>query len=63
VRIASGLPRTATFKVLTRLLAADRWNTGDPVWWRPDGRWPGYVPLGAEQAAALDIAISTSRPG
>jgi hypothetical protein len=33
------------------------------VWWRPDGYWPGYVPLGAEQAAALDAAISTSRPG
>jgi fatty-acyl-CoA synthase len=63
VRIASRLPRTATFKVLTRLLAADRWNTGDPVWWRPDGRWPGYALLGAEQAAALDAAISTSHPG
>jgi hypothetical protein len=24
------MPRTATFKVLTRVLAADRWNTGDP---------------------------------
>ena len=37
VRIASQIPRTVTFKVLTRVLAADRWNTPDPVWWRPDG--------------------------
>jgi fatty-acyl-CoA synthase len=57
VRVASRMPRTATFKVLTRLLAADRWNTGDPVWWRPDGRAPVYVPLGPEQATALDAGI------
>jgi Family of unknown function (DUF5931) len=37
VRVASRLPRTPSFKVLTRLLAADRWNTSDPVWWRPTG--------------------------
>jgi AMP-binding enzyme C-terminal domain len=39
VRVADRLPRTPTFKVLTRLLAADRWNTSDPVWWRR-GRSP-----------------------
>jgi fatty-acyl-CoA synthase len=48
VRIAGELPRTATFKVLTRVLAADRWDTPDPVWWRPDGRSPEYVLLSAE---------------
>jgi fatty-acyl-CoA synthase len=60
VRVASQLPRTATFKVLTRVLAADRWNTSDPVWWRPDGRErsPAYVLLDAEQATALDGEIS-----
>jgi fatty-acyl-CoA synthase len=58
VRVASQLPRTATFKVLTRVLAADRWNTTDPVWWRPSGRSPGYVVLGADAAAALDAGIS-----
>jgi UDP:flavonoid glycosyltransferase YjiC (YdhE family) len=57
------MPRTATFKVLTRLLAADRWNTGDPVWWRPDGRSPAYVPLGTEQAATLDAALRASVDG
>jgi fatty-acyl-CoA synthase len=60
VRVASQLPRTATFKVLTRVLAADRWNTSDPVWWRPDerGRSPAYILLDAEQATALDAEIS-----
>ena len=60
VRVASQLPQTATFKVLTRVLAADRWNTTDPVWWRPDGRGrsPAYVLLDAEQATALDAGIS-----
>jgi len=61
VRIASQMPRTATFKVLTRLLAADRWNTGDPVWWRPDGRSPAFAPVGPEQAATLDAAIRGAR--
>ena len=57
VRVAPELPRTATFKVLTRVLAADRWNTTDPVWWRPDGRSPGYVLLDREQGTALDAEI------
>ena len=59
VRVASRMPQTATFKVLTRVLAADRWNTSDPVWWRPDGRCPGYVVLKVDQAAGLDAEIST----
>ncbi|MGH3210787.1 MAG: AMP-binding protein [Trebonia sp.] len=62
VRVASRLPQTATFKVLTRVLAADRWNTSDPVWWRPGGRRPGYVVLTADQAAALDAEVSVG-PG
>jgi fatty-acyl-CoA synthase len=59
VRVASEMPRTATFKVLTRVLAAERWNTGDPVWWRPDvrGHSPAYVVLEPRQAAALDAEI------
>ena len=61
VRVASQMPRTPTFKVLTRMLAADRWNTGDPVWWRPGGQSPAYVPLGPEQAATLDAALRDVR--
>ena len=57
VRVTSQLPRTATFKVLTRVLAADRWNTSDPVWWRPYGRGhqPGYVVLDVEQATSAGL--------
>lgn len=58
VRVARELPRTATFKVLTRLLAAERWRTSDPVWWRPDGRAPEFTVLGPEQAAALEAGLS-----
>jgi len=67
VRLARELPRTPTFKVLTRVLAAQRWNTTDPVWWRPPGPpgppgpGPGYAVLDAEQAAALDAELHPSR--
>ena len=63
VRLARQMPRTPTFKVLTRVLAAERWNTADPVWWRPPGRpgrggpGPDYIGLEAEQAAALDAEL------
>jgi hypothetical protein len=41
------------------VLAAERWNTSDPVWWRPDerGRCAAYVLLDAEQATALDAEV------
>jgi fatty-acyl-CoA synthase len=58
VRVATELPRTATFKVLTRVLAAERWNTGDPVWWRPDVRSAAFVPLGLPEAAALEAELA-----
>jgi hypothetical protein len=46
------------------VLAAERWNAPDPVWWRPDGRSGEYAPLGAEQAAAIEAAIGANRtPG
>jgi fatty-acyl-CoA synthase len=70
VRLARQLPRTPTFKVLTRVLAAQRWNTTDPVWWRParrdgrdgrDGPGPDYAVLDAQQAAALDAELGSSR--
>jgi fatty-acyl-CoA synthase len=68
VRLARQMPRTPTFKVLTRMLAAERWNTADPVWWRPPRRpgpgGPGldYVLLEADQATALDAELGPS-PG
>ncbi|GAA3441946.1 AMP-binding protein [Planomonospora venezuelensis] len=35
VRLSAELPQTPSHKVVKRLLAAEAWRTGDPVWWRP----------------------------
>lgn len=45
-RVCSDLPRTATFKILTRVLAAERWECADPVWVRArgDGRFRSVTP-------------------
>jgi fatty-acyl-CoA synthase len=36
IRIAPTLPQTSTNKVLKRVLAHERWECDDPVWFRPD---------------------------
>ncbi|RVW00805.1 long-chain-fatty-acid--CoA ligase [Rhodococcus xishaensis] len=38
VRVCAQFPRTATFKVLTRTLSAERWHCDDPVWLRDHGQ-------------------------
>jgi fatty-acyl-CoA synthase len=35
VRVTGELPTTQTAKVLKRQLRRERWDTGEPVWWRP----------------------------
>jgi fatty-acyl-CoA synthase len=59
IRVADPLPITATSKVLTRTLRADRWSGPDPVWWCPD-RTPGsgYRRLEPDDAASLDAAVA-----
>ncbi|MFZ2529291.1 MAG: long-chain-fatty-acid--CoA ligase [Rhodococcus sp. (in: high G+C Gram-positive bacteria)] len=37
MRVCEDFPRTATFKVLTRSLSAERWHCPDPVWLRERG--------------------------
>lgn len=37
IRVCSDFPRTATFKIVTRALAAQSWNCTDPVWVRERG--------------------------
>lgn len=46
IRICKELPQTASNKVVKRILAAEGWHTGDPVWWRPPGRreWRPLTP-------------------
>ncbi len=35
MRITESIPLTATGKVDRKPLRAQRWDTTDPVWWRP----------------------------
>lgn len=53
LRITERMPRTATFKVLKRELASDRWHCADPVWWRPSAQG-NYEFLSTDQARSLD---------
>ena len=57
VRVADALPTTATSKVLTRTLRAQRWRCSDPVWWSPDGPpGVGYTTLEQADMTVLDDA-------
>ncbi|HVA02645.1 MAG TPA: long-chain-fatty-acid--CoA ligase [Acidimicrobiales bacterium] len=59
VRVCRELPITATSKVLVRTLRVQRWNSSDPVWWRP-GRdaEAGYRPLENADVDALEEAVA-----
>jgi fatty-acyl-CoA synthase len=52
VRIVDHIPLTGTNKVDKQPLRAQRWDTPDPVWWRParDERYRRFTP---DDAAAL----------
>lgn len=55
VRLVSAVPVTATGKVDKQPLRRARWETTDPVWWRPFDRRPGlrYQRLTADEAGDL----------
>lgn len=53
VRVCSEFPRTATFKVVTRTLSAERWYCADPVWLRDRGQ-DEFVSLTPELALTLE---------
>ena len=57
VRLSAALPITATNKVLKRALRTERWNCTDPVLWQREKGGP-YVPLGPDEAAALEQAVA-----
>lgn len=57
VRVAGGLPKTATYKVLKRVLVGERWNCEEPVWWRPPGHGE-FMPLNSGQVAALEAGLA-----
>ena len=56
VRVVEAIPLTATGKVDRNPLRAQRWDTSDPVWWRPAPGDP-YRPLTADDVAALHAAF------
>jgi acyl-CoA synthetase (AMP-forming)/AMP-acid ligase II len=57
VRVVGALPVTATGKVDRKPLRAERWETADPVWWRPS-RAAAYRRLTADDVAALGRAFA-----
>lgn len=52
VRVVDAIPLTATGKVDRKPLRVERWDTTNPVWWRPAADL-AYRPLHAEDVAAL----------
>lgn len=53
VRVASAIPLTATGKVDRKPLRAERWETADPIWWRP-ARGEPFRPLDDDDVARLN---------
>jgi fatty-acyl-CoA synthase len=57
VRLVEAIPLTATGKVDRQPLRAERWETADPVWWRPPGS-EGYRLFTTDDATALRQAFA-----
>jgi fatty-acyl-CoA synthase len=62
VRVVDAIPITGTGKLDRKSLRADRWQTADPVWWRP-GRLLQYVPLTREDAKSVEDAFHEAGRG
>jgi fatty-acyl-CoA synthase len=62
VRVVKALPVTATGKLNRAALRADRWQTGDPVWWRP-GRALEYRLLTADDRLDIQAVFENSGRG
>jgi fatty-acyl-CoA synthase len=56
VRVAESFPLTHTNKIKKRELRRERWETSDPVWWKPDRDGP-YRRLSGADAAGLHEAF------
>ncbi len=56
VRVVGAIPLTATGKVDRKPLRAERWQTTDPIWWRPARDEP-YRRLDAEDVTRLREAF------
>jgi len=61
VRITSSMPLTANNKVHKPPLRAERWDTPEPLWWRPT-RKDSLVPMSpADKAALVDRFVAAGR--
>jgi acyl-CoA synthetase (AMP-forming)/AMP-acid ligase II len=54
VRVVKDLPVTGTDKLDKRPLRTTGWRTTDPLWWRPTLRSTEFVPMTADDIAALE---------
>lgn len=62
VRVVEAIPVTATGKLDRKSLRADRWQTDDPVWWKP-GRALEYVPLTNGDVKKIEDEFRTAGRG
>lgn len=65
VRVTDAIPQTANGKITKAELRANRWETDDPVWWRPQratsDRNGAYRPLTAEDRSRLAAELANRR--
>jgi fatty-acyl-CoA synthase len=59
VRGTEHIPLTGTNKIDKKPLKAQRWDTTDAIWWRPE-RSDRYRPFTADDAAALRAEFATN---
>ncbi|MGA8724321.1 MAG: AMP-binding protein [Acidimicrobiales bacterium] len=59
VRIVEDLPVTATGKIDRTPLRSERWQTSDPIWWRP-GRDLEYLPLTTVDIGNIEAAFDST---
>jgi fatty-acyl-CoA synthase len=58
VRVTESIPLTGTNKIDKKPLKAQRWDTTDAIWWRPE-RSDRYRPFTADDASALHAEFAT----
>ncbi|MEY2468704.1 MAG: steroid-22-oyl-CoA synthetase [Actinomycetota bacterium] len=63
VRIVKEIPVTATGKVSRNPLRAERWETDDPVWWKPTPKDPYRSRTGADSDLLRDQFAEHGREG
>jgi fatty-acyl-CoA synthase len=62
VRVAAAIPVTGTGKLDRKSLRAHRWQTTDPVWWKP-GRALEYVPMTNEDMKKIEEEFEAAGRG